>query len=134
MGMYEETYPAHRMMHKGVYGKPAHREPMQAVWQLDLSEEQQAQLRALMQEKRNGFRERMRAKQEARKALHEAINAEPYDAERVKQLAEAQGAAVSERILQRAQTRQRIRDLLTPEQLVELDMMGSRPNCRDNAE
>ena len=134
MGMYEEGYPAHRMMHKGVYGKPGHGGPMQAVWQLDLSEEQQAQLSALMQERRQEFRGRMLAKQEARRALQEAITAEPYDAERVKQLAEAQGAAVTERILKRAAMRQQIRALLTPEQLVELDKMRLRPDCKESAD
>jgi Spy/CpxP family protein refolding chaperone len=135
MGMYEEAYRAHHMMHKRGFGKPGHGEPMQAVWQLDLSEQQQAQLHALTQGKRKEFRERMRANQQARRVLHEAITAEPYDAERVKQLAQAQGGLRSpRRILKRAEMRQQIRALLTAEQLVELDKMRARPDCSDRAD
>jgi len=133
-GMYDPGFRPGHMMHNPGFDKPRHRGPMQAVWQLDLSEEQQEQLSALMQEKRMGVRDRMLAKRTARKALREAITAEPYDAERVKQLAEAQGAAVTERILKRAETRQQIRALLTPEQLTELDRMRSRPDCQDKAD
>jgi Spy/CpxP family protein refolding chaperone len=133
-GMFDQGHRPGHMMHKPGFDKHRHRGPMQAVWQLDLSEEQQEQLSVLMQEKRKGVRDRKLEKREARKALREAMTAEPYDAERVKQLAEAQGAAVTERILKRAETRQQIRALLTPEQLTELDRMRSRPDCQDKAD
>ena len=132
--MFDKGYRPGHMMHKSGLDRPHRRGPMQAVWELDLSEEQQEQLSALMLEKRKGLRERMLAKRETRTALREAISAEPYDAERVKQLAQAQGAAVTERIIKRAETRQQIRALLTPEQLAELDEMRSKRDCKEQAD
>ncbi len=132
--MFDKGYRPGHMMHKSGFDRSHHRGPMQAVWQLDLSDEQQEQLSALMLEKRKGLRERMLAKRETRTALREAISAEPYDAERVKQLAQAQGAAVTERIIKRAETRQQIRALLTPEQLAELDEMRSKRDCKEQAD
>ncbi len=104
-----------------------------AVWQLDLSEEQQAQLRGLMEPMREASRQQMRSMKEARKTLREAMNAEPYDAAQVQQLAEAQGNAVTEMILKRAETSQQIRALLTPEQRAELDTLRSNKPCRDKS-
>jgi Spy/CpxP family protein refolding chaperone len=113
------------------FGKPGHSEMMRAVQKLDLSEEQQAQLRGLMESRREAFRDQMRAMQEARKGLQDAMNAEPYDAARVQQLAEAQGTAVTGMILKRAETWQEIRSVLTPEQRVELSSLRSGSPCRD---
>jgi Spy/CpxP family protein refolding chaperone len=112
----------------GMRGQP---ELMRAVRKLDLSEEQQTQLRSLMESGREAFRDQMRTLQEARKDLQEAMNAEPYDAARVQQLAEAQGTAVTGMILKRAETWQEVRSVLTPEQRVELNTLRSSSPCRD---
>lgn len=131
MAMYDYGQHERHTMREPGFDRHHHRGMMKAVWQLDLSEEQQEQIRALMEQKRETFREQMLAKRETRKALREAITAEPYDAARVQQLAEAKGAAVTERILKRAETSQQIRALLTPEQLTELGNMKSKPDCKD---
>jgi Spy/CpxP family protein refolding chaperone len=113
------------------FGMRGQSELMRAVRQLDLSEEQQTQLRGLMESGREAFRDQMRSLQETRKAVQEAMNAEPYDAARVQQLAEAQGTAVTGMILKRAETWQEIRSVLTPEQRVELNTLRSSRPCRD---
>jgi Spy/CpxP family protein refolding chaperone len=113
------------------FGMRGQSEMMRAVRKLDLSEEQQAQLRGLMESGREAFRDQMRTLQETRKAMQAAMNAEPYDAARVQQLAEAQGAAVTGMILKRAETWQEIRSVLTPGQRVELNTLRSSGPCRD---
>ena len=106
---------------------------MRALSQLELSEEQEAELREIMEEKRDDVRDRMRSKREARAALREAMSAEPFDAAQVQQLAEEQGRALTDMILDRAETTQRIRALLTPEQRAELADLRSKTPCRKTA-
>jgi Spy/CpxP family protein refolding chaperone len=112
-------------------GMSGQSELMRALRKLDLSEEQQTQLRGLMGSGREALRDQMRALQETRKAMQDAMNAEPYDTARVQQLAEAQGTAVTGMILKRAETWQEIRSVLTPEQRVELNTLRSSSPCRD---
>jgi periplasmic protein CpxP/Spy len=122
----------HRDEYRAVgFGMRGQSELMRAVRQLDLSEEQQTQLRGLMESGREAFRDQMRSLRETRKAMQEAMSAEPYDAARVQQLAEAQGTAVTGMILKRAQTWQEIRAVLTPEQRAELKALRSNKPCRD---
>jgi Spy/CpxP family protein refolding chaperone len=132
-GMNRDGYGHHhRDGYRAVgFGMRGQSELMRAVRQLDLSEEQQTQLRGLMESGREAFRDQIRSLRETRKAVQEAVNAEPYDAERVQQLAEAQGKAVTGMILKRAETWQEIRSVLTPEQRVELNTMRSSRPCRD---
>jgi Spy/CpxP family protein refolding chaperone len=114
------------------FGMRGQSDMMRAVRKLDLNEEQQAQLRGLMESRREVFRDQMRTLQETRKAMQDAMNAEPYDAARVQQLAEAQGAAVTGMILKRAQTWQEIRSVLTPGQRAELNSLRSGSPCRNS--
>jgi Spy/CpxP family protein refolding chaperone len=121
----------HRSDYPGGFGMHGHSGLMRAVRQLDLSEEQQTQLRGLLESGRETFRDQMRSLQETRRAVEEAMNGEPYDAARLQQLAEAQGTAVTGMILKRAETWQEIRSVLTPEQRVELNTLRSGRSCRD---
>ena len=113
------------------FGMRGQSELMRAVRQLDLSEEQRTQLHDLMEPGREALHDQMRSLQETRKALQEAMNAEPYDAVRVQQLAEAQGTAVTGMLLKRAETWQEIRAVLTPGQRSELNALRSNNPCRD---
>ena len=101
---------------------------------LDLSEEQREQVRKLLDEKRKSMDEQMRSERESHQALHQAMTAQPYDAEAVRRLAEAQGAAVTARIIARAETRQRIRALLSDEQREQLDSRHPEKRSKDTVE
>ncbi|HEX7055549.1 MAG TPA: Spy/CpxP family protein refolding chaperone [Burkholderiales bacterium] len=87
---------------------------------LDLTEAQRDQLFKILHEQAPAKREHMKRLREARRSLAEAARAERYDAERVRAAAEAQGKAVAELALLRAQTMQRVHALLTPEQRARL--------------
>ena len=108
-----------------------HRGMLRAVWQLDLSKEQQDELQALSDEKRTEVRNAMRKLADGRKELREAAVAEPYDAARIEELAEAQGTMVTDMIVKRVEAKRQIRALLTPEQLAELDAARSERPCRN---
>lgn len=94
--------------------------PMRAVMQLDnLTEAQRSQLDSLRQEQREAMRQQMEGAREARRELHEAM-AQGADAATLRPLAEKQGARVTAMILARAEARQQVEAILTPEQREQL--------------
>lgn len=133
LAMFDQGHHPHHMMHKPRFDQPGHhreRNMMRELAQLDLSKEQRKQLQTLMDEKRKTMHEEMRTKRETRQALREAMIAEPYNADKVRQLAEAQGERVTARILKKAETRQQILAVLTDEQRAKLDSLRSEPRCK----
>lgn len=135
-GKAQQEYCHHKRhgAHAAGYGKHDEFKMMRVLSKLDLSEAQQQELQALMEQKREMFKSQKEAQREARKALHDAMIAEPYDAAQVHQLAEAQGKAVTARILMRAQTQQEIHALLTPEQRTELATLRENRSFRNKAQ
>lgn len=129
--MHDYAPSSRHMKRKPGFDMPRHGGMLKAVWQIDLSNEQREQIGDLMVQKREVSRGQMAAKREARKNLHQAMLAEPYDAERVQQLAEAQGAALTKRVLKRAQAGRQIISLLTPEQRIELVNLQSQRKRKD---
>ncbi|PLX82817.1 MAG: hypothetical protein C0617_13165 [Desulfuromonas sp.] len=105
----------------GRYGErgrgPGHRiEAMAEV--LELSEEQQAQIEAVMAAEREAtepYREQMR---QTREELRETMQDGAFDEARIRALAARQAAAKTEMIVSKARTHSKIFAFLTPEQQV----------------
>lgn len=91
-----------------------------AMAQLDLTATQQAQIKAIMQEKYNN-RKNDRSKYQAERAqmkqqMQTLINAKTLDAAAVNRLADQQAAKTKQRFIERVQTEHAIAQVLTPEQ------------------
>ena len=87
---------------------------------LDLTQAQRDQIFKIHHEQAPAMREQMKNMRNARRDLAQAAGGEPYDAERVRAAAEAQGKAVTQLALMRAQTMQKVSAVLTPEQRAKL--------------
>jgi Spy/CpxP family protein refolding chaperone len=93
---------------------------------LDLTEAQRDQIFKIYHEQAPALREQMKTLREARRDLAQAAGGERYDAERVRAAAEAQGKAVTQLALMRAQTIQKVSAVLTPEQRAKLKERAER--------
>ena len=93
-----------------------HEGPMMHLRGMNLSEAQRDQVFKIFHEQSPALREQMKQIRNARRDLAQAAGGERYDAERVRAAAEAQGKAVTQLALLRAQTLQRVNAVLTPEQ------------------
>jgi protein CpxP len=85
---------------------------------LDLSDEQQRQIKAIRESEREKAAPLREALAENRQKLHEAIQAESFDEAAVRVLAASQAQARTELIVARARMQSRINAVLTPEQRV----------------
>ena len=63
---------------------------------------------------------------QSRKALRAAVEADPFDAALVRQLADSQGRAMADMIVLRVQGRQEIKALLTSEQQARFKALQER--------
>jgi periplasmic protein CpxP/Spy len=97
-----------------------HESSMMRLRGLDLTEAQRDQVFKIFHEQSPALHEQMKQMRKARAELTAAAGGERYDAERVRAAAEAQGKAVTQLALLRAQMTQRVHDLLTPEQRAKL--------------
>lgn len=84
--------------------------------QLDLSEEQREQVRAAVAETREAGRDTARAIRRARRAMAEAVAADPVDEARIRSLAADLGRLQGDAAVGRANLRAALWRLLTPEQ------------------
>jgi protein CpxP len=88
--------------------------PMAILQQLDLTDQQREQVKALMDERRQG---QPGAKmQELQKQLHVAVFADPVDTANIEALKSAIGAAEAEMLAARIDVQVKIGQILTPEQ------------------
>jgi len=104
-------------MHKGGIHKGGMKGTMA---QLDLTATQQAQIKAIMQEKYNN-RKNDRSKYQAERAqmqqqMQTLTNAKTLDTAAVNRLADQQAAKTKQRFIERVQTEHAISQVLTPEQ------------------
>lgn len=97
---------------------------------LDLTEAQRDQIFKIFHEQAPAMRDQMKNMRSARRDLAQAAGGERYDAERVRAAAEAQGSAVTQLALLRAQTMQKVSALLTPEQRAKLKERFERRSGR----
>ena len=103
--------------HKAGMHKGGMRGPMS---QLDLTATQQAQIKAIMQEKYSGNKNDRSKYQAERAQMHQQMqaltNAKTLDAAAVNRLADQQAAKTKQRFIERVQTEHAIAQVLTPEQ------------------
>jgi Spy/CpxP family protein refolding chaperone len=95
------------------------------IWQLDLTKAQREQVRAVLDEGREKSYLYRTSLREGRATLRNAMRADDSDMAEVRKLAEAQGRALADLIVLRAETRDRIRAVLTPEQRTRLEALQS---------
>jgi Spy/CpxP family protein refolding chaperone len=104
-----------QMMHKkGAFKNKGHN-PMAA---LNLTEAQQAKIKAIMQEQRgNSDRTQMRAEhQQTQQKIAELTKASTLDTRALNTMADAQAAKAKQRFIKRVQMQHAIAQVLTPEQ------------------
>jgi len=93
---------------------------------LDLTESQRDQIFKIHYDQMPAMREQMKLVRHAREDLMKAANAERFDDARARQAADALGKAVSTMAVTRAQTMNRVRAVLTPEQRTRMDERMAR--------
>ena len=113
-------------MHKGGIRGP--------MSQLDLTATQQAQIKAIMQEKYSGNK-KDRSKYQAERAqmqqqMQALTNAKTLDAAAVNRLADQQAAKTKQRFIERVQTEHAISQVLTPEQRQKMAQLKSERKAK----
>ena len=96
---------------------------------LDLSDKQQAQIKAILQSERETTAPLQKSLQANREALRQGAQADTFDEAAVRNLAESQAATRTELIVARLRTQNRIHALLTPEQRAKAEKL--RPMHRE---
>ncbi|WP_201618572.1 Spy/CpxP family protein refolding chaperone [Psychrobacter maritimus] len=117
--------------HKAGMHKGGMRGPMS---QLDLTATQQAQIKAIMQEKYSGNKND-RSKYQAERAqmqqqMQALTNAKTLDAAAVNRLADQQAAKTKQRFIERVQTEHAISQVLTPEQRQKMAQLKSERKAK----
>lgn len=102
------------------HGRGQHGGPMMQLRGLDLTEAQRDQIFKIFHDQAPASREQMKQIRAARVALARAAGGDRYDEAGVRAAADAQGKAVTQLALMRAQTLQRVNAVLTPEQRAKL--------------
>ncbi len=103
---------------------------VQMMHKLELSDEQQTQIWKIVDEKRVSKMAAMKEAKSNREAMREMMHSGSYDAEKVKEHADQQGEQLSNRIVQRAEVMNSIRQVLTTEQVAQLDELRQGRNER----
>jgi periplasmic protein CpxP/Spy len=93
---------------------------------LDLTEAQRDQIFKIRYDQAPAMREQMKQVRHAREDLMKAASGERLDEARARQAADSLGKAVSTMAVMRAQTMNRVRAVLTPEQRARLDERMTR--------
>jgi protein CpxP len=107
-------------MHAGMQGRG---EMMKHMRALNLSEAQQDQIFKIHHDLEPAMREQMKQVRKAREDLRQIAMADKFDETRARQAADAQAKALSAMSVMRAQSMNRVRQILTPEQRSKMDQM-----------
>ena len=91
--------------------------------ELDLTKEQRQTLRKFKSESREQMKNNREQMMELRKQLHEEAISEDYDSAKVRELADKKAKLMSDMLVKKMESMQRIRKELTPEQQEEFDEM-----------
>ena len=103
---------------------------MHVMKSLDLSKEQRASIQTIMQAQRDKMQSNRTQMQEIRKSLHEQVMSSQFDANKVRALADAKAKIMADMTVQRVESMNRIRHVLTPEQAAKLDSMRKEHGFR----
>ena len=119
---------AHRVaMHGHGHG---HGGPRGMFRQLNLTEAQQDQIFKIHHDQAPAFREQMKKVRAARQELRKLALADRFDEGQVRRAADAQAKAMSDLAVLRAQTMNRVRNVLTPEQRSQLEKLQEQRRGR----
>lgn len=88
---------------------------------LDLTEQQQMQVRTIRDQSREAMRGYRDSLHDNRQKLRELVRSGNADEAGIRELADAQGAIVADMVFERARTMQAVRAVLTPEQQAQAD-------------
>jgi periplasmic protein CpxP/Spy len=116
-----------RAGHERGFEEGCHLQRMAVV--LDLSDAQQAQIKAILQSERETTAPLRKSLQASREALRQAARADTFDEAAVHKLAASQAATRTELIVARVRTQNRIHALLTPAQRAKAEKL--RPMGRE---
>jgi Spy/CpxP family protein refolding chaperone len=113
-------------------GTAAHRRERfaRAVQRLDLSIEQRAQVRSILERHRSTARSEREALRAVRRAQFEAVHSAAFDEERIRAAAADTARAQVDLVVTRARIASEMRALLTAEQRQELDEMLAEARAR----
>ena len=129
------TATSMQKQHKAGMKDGMHKDGMRgAMAQLDLTATQQAQIKAIMQEKYTGNKND-RSKYQAERAqmqqqMQTLTNAKTLDAAAVNRLADQQAAKTKQRFIERVQTEHAIAQVLTPEQRQKMAQLKSERKAK----
>jgi Spy/CpxP family protein refolding chaperone len=109
----------------GMHGGGMHHRggPMEHMRALNLTEQQRDQIFKIHHDSVPAMREQMKQVQKARTELRQIAMADKFDEAKARQAADAQAKAMSTMAVMRAQTMNRVRQVLTPEQRQKMDQM-----------
>jgi Spy/CpxP family protein refolding chaperone len=93
------------------------------VERLELTEDQQAQVEALMEQRHEAMEDRLDQLRDARQSLNQAIHAAEFDETVIRDAAAVVAAIEADLAVERAQGNQEFRSILTPDQRTQLDEM-----------
>jgi Spy/CpxP family protein refolding chaperone len=96
---------------------------MRGLRALDLTEAQRDQIFKIRHEQAPAFRDQMKKVRASRDELRKLALADKFDQAAVRRAADTQAKAMSDLAVLRAQTTNRVRAVLTPEQRTKLDQM-----------
>lgn len=117
--------PEQRMMYKDKHG---HRDGFHKhLRELDLSDEQREQVKAIFQETRPQFKEQRQALREVSTQIHTLTASDAYDAGQLAVLADQKGEIVAEMTRLKADRMSKVRAILTPEQQAKFAELHARP-------
>lgn len=110
-------------MHAGAMGESGYH-MMRLMEKLNLTKSQRDRIWKIVDTRRDQAREKMFALMSNRKALRTATTSNHYDAQKIRQLADAQGRLMADLMVIRAEAKHSIRSVLTPEQRSQFDHLG----------
>lgn len=114
-----------RHHHRGNQSMPAVERMMRGIRHLDLSDEQKAGIKGIMQGLRAQERPLVKEMKSGHEQLKELIKAENFDEQAVASLAEKEGALAAERLIIASRAMSAVYAQLTDEQRAELETMAA---------
>lgn len=114
------------------YGKDRHDPVKHLMRQVDLSEGQQAEIKAIVESSRESnklAREQMR---DSRKAMHDLATSDSYNIEQVRILADQQAKLSADLTVARIDSMHRVQQVLTPDQQNKLSELRAQRKDRKN--
>ena len=115
--------PQHGGMHQRWGGRHGGGGEMRGLRALDLTEAQRDQIFKIRHDQAPAFRDQMKKVRASHEELQKLALADKFDPAAARRAADSQAKAMSELAVMRAQTTNRVRAVLTPEQRTKLDQM-----------